>query len=204
MASEAWERKLLKALEERDLDGVMRLVDPAIVCFDGSDYETLKVKLGAFFEQVPSLEVRLLDRVAVDGQVELKTQVAFEMGSAEAPYRMVLFFLVGKGAKGYRITDIYDEGKSQQKHSPLYRPGFNWSGLPDSILDLVEQRCGVWAGEHIEVVRTRTMEIRFERDAGSPAGLWARFSLLRYGESRRIHLVHAGRFAAADPGADRI
>ncbi|MBT4503483.1 MAG: hypothetical protein HOC74_37475 [Gemmatimonadetes bacterium] len=183
----------------------------------------MKAKIGDLFAQAAGLQFEMLGASPGDsGETEIKTRMQFDLPDQAEPFRLVLYFLAGERPVGYRIVNIYDEVERQQMRdsrmeSSLYNPAFNRAGLPERILSLIDRRCGVWVGENIEIVRTRHMEIRFERAPDSPTGLWARFSLLRYTDFGleqhvrglvyansvdRVHKVHAldlGSFAVNEP-----
>ena len=216
------ERELETSLGSADLARFMRLVAPDIACLDGSDYATLKAKMGQLLAMA-GLQIEMLGASPDDsGTTEIKTRIQFVPPDQAEPFRLVIYFLAGETPAGRRIVNIYDETERREMRdsrleSSIYNPALNRAGLPERILSLIDRRCGVWAGDNVEIVRTRNMEIRFERDPDSPTGLWAQFSLLRYTDfglgqhvraltyansDDRIHKVHAldlGSFAADEP-----
>jgi len=183
MTSESLSKELVSALEAENLDDLMNLVARDITCHDGSTYDEVKNKMSAFFDQVSSLKVKPLTTSQVDStHYRIKTELEFTV-NGDGPHKLTLFFLVTERAEGHQITDIYDEAEYQKRDLELYKASFNRDGLPETILQLIDWRCGVWVGQDIELVRTRKMEIRFQRDGKAPEGLWSQFSLLRYTES---------------------
>lgn len=176
-------KKIVSVLETRNPDGLMNLMARDIVCDDGSTYDEVKLKMNRFINQVSSLKVEVLAISRVEpAQYQIKTQLEY-MLNGTGPHQLILFFVVTERTEGHQITNIYDEEEYQKRHSELYKVDFNRDGLPESILNLIDWRCGVWIGQDIELVRTRKMEIRFQRDRIAPEGLWSQFSLLRYTES---------------------
>ena len=196
MTLDAFERELAVALADSSVDAFMRLVAADFVAMDGSDYEMAKSKMGQMFAQFAPVRVGKVERVPFeDERMEIKVGLELNVPGQDAPYPLILYFAAEKREEGYCIVDIYDDSERQRMTSPLYDSGFNRAGLPAEVLELIDRRTGVWAGDDVEIVRTRKVEIRFWRDPDSATGLWAQFSLLRYtGEGLEQHvraLVHA-------------